>query len=177
MSEKSAAYECRIQSRHIAALPDMSNSALGKTRRALLHLQEGYARHEISRFAIREREYLHCGTRLLAGITYSSSKPYMLRLMSKFERLEHTLARELSSAVRELQDPRIPIVVTVERVKLSPDGRQARVLVSALSPDDVEGMLAALNGAAGYLQQAVARDLALKFTPKLHFYTDALKVL
>jgi ribosome-binding factor A len=97
--------------------------------------------------------------------------------MSKVDRLEHTLARELSGAIRELQDPRIPLVVTVERVKLSPDGRQARVLVSALSPDDAEGMLAALNGAAGYLQQAVARDLALKFTPKLHFYGDALEVL
>ncbi len=97
--------------------------------------------------------------------------------MSKFIRLEQALQRELSSLIAQLQDPRVPLVVTVERVKLSPDGRQARVLVSALEPEDEEGMLAALNGASGYLQHEIAEDLALKFTPKLRFFSDPMQVL
>lgn len=97
--------------------------------------------------------------------------------MSKYGRLEHALSRELSSLIAELRDPRVPLVVTVERVKLSPDGRAARVLVSALEPDDPEAMLAALNGAAGYLQHEIAADLGLRFTPRLHFYADPLEVL
>ncbi len=96
--------------------------------------------------------------------------------MSKFIRLEQALQRELSSLIAQLQDPRVPLVVTVERVKLSPDGRQARVLVSALTEDE-EGMLAALNGASGYLQHEIAEDLALKFTPKLRFFSDPMQVL
>ena len=102
--------------------------------------------------------------------------------MGKFIRLEGALERELSSLIPTLQDPRIPLVVTVERVKLSPDGRQARVLVSSLEAADQGGtgqadLLAALNGAAGRLQHEIAADLALKFTPRLRFFGDPLEVL
>ena len=91
-------------------------------------------------------------------------------------RLETTLQRELSSLISNLTDPRVPVVVTVERVRLSPDGRQAKVLVSALE-DDEDEMLAALNGASGYLQRELAAELDLRYTPKLSFFTDELKVL
>ena len=91
-------------------------------------------------------------------------------------RLETTLQRELSRLIPTLTDPRVPVVVTVERVRLSPDGRQAKVLVSALDEDEGE-MLAALNGAGGYLQRELAAELDLRYTPKLSFFTDELKVL
>lgn len=91
-------------------------------------------------------------------------------------RLETTLQRELSRLIPTLTDPRVPVVVTVERVRLSPDGRQAKVLVSALDEDEGE-MLAALNGASGYLQRELAAELNLRYTPKLSFFTDELKVL
>ena len=89
-------------------------------------------------------------------------------------RLETTLQRELSRLIPTLTDPRIPVVVTVERVRLSPDGQQAKVLVSALDEGE---MLAALNGASGYLQRELAAELNLRYTPKLSFFTDELKVL
>ena len=91
-------------------------------------------------------------------------------------RLETTLQRELSRLIPDLTDPRVPVVVTVERVRLSPDGRQAKVLVSALEEDTSE-MLEALNGASGYLQRELAAELNLRYTPKLSFFTDELKVL
>lgn len=97
--------------------------------------------------------------------------------MNKVVRLEHALQRELSSVIAELQDPRIPLVVTVEKVRLSPDGRQARVLVSSLDPAQNADMLAALEHAAGYLQHEIAADLGLRFTPKLQFFTDPVQVL
>lgn len=90
------------------------------------------------------------------------------------ERLEHTLARELSSLMPTLKDPRIPIVVTVEAVNLSKDGRLAKVLVSTLDDEDEEAMLEALNRASGYLQKEIAKDLGLRFTPKLSFLRGGL---
>lgn len=90
------------------------------------------------------------------------------------ERHEITLQRELSALLPTLKDPRIPMIVTVEAVNLSPDGRQARVLVTTLDDEDAEAMLNALNRAAGYLQREVARDLGLKFTPKLTFVGASL---
>lgn len=85
------------------------------------------------------------------------------------ERLEHTLQRELSSLMPTLKDPRIPIVVTVEAVSLSKDGRLAKVLVSTLDGEDEDAMLEALNRSSGYLQKEIAKDLGLRFTPKLSF--------
>ena len=97
----------------------------------------------------------------------------MLLGMSR-ERLEHSLQRELSSLMPTLKDPRIPIVVTVEAVNLSRDGRLAKVLVSTLDDEDEEAMLEALNRASGYLQKEIAKDLGLRFTPKLSFLKGGL---
>jgi len=90
------------------------------------------------------------------------------------ERLEPTLQRELSSLIPTLKDPRIPIVVTVETVNLSRDGRSAKVLVSTLDDEDEDAMLEALNRSSGYLQKEIAKDLGLRFTPKLTFLRGGL---
>ncbi len=69
------------------------------------------------------------------------------------------------------------MIVTIEEVHLSRDGKQAKVLVSTLKEEDVDGMLVALNRAAGYLQHEVANVLDLRFTPKLSFHGERLEVL
>lgn len=96
--------------------------------------------------------------------------------MSK-EKYEHNLQRCLSTLIPDLKDPRIPLIVTVEEVHLSPDGKRAKVLVSTLEEADTEDMLAALNRAAGYLQHEVADILELRFTPKLSFHAERVELL
>jgi ribosome-binding factor A len=90
---------------------------------------------------------------------------------------EHNLQRCLSDLIPTLKDPRVHMIVTVEEVHLSPDGKRAKVLVSTLEDEDVGGMLTALNRAAGFLQHEVADVLELRFTPKLSFHTERLEVL
>ena len=97
--------------------------------------------------------------------------------MSKAERYERSLARELSSLIPTLKDPRIPMIVTVEDVRLSADGRSGKVLVSTLDDADKDEMLAALNRASGYLQNEASEAVGLRFTPRLTFYLDALEML
>ncbi len=86
----------------------------------------------------------------------------------KPRQVEAQLARLLSSSIAELGDPRVPLVVTVERVTVTPDYGLARVYVSALG--DVDGLLAALEHARGRLQREVAHSLKLRRTPVLEFY-------
>jgi ribosome-binding factor A len=93
------------------------------------------------------------------------------------EKYEHNLQRCLSTLIPDLKDPRIPLIVTVEEVHLSADGKRAKVLVSTLEEADTEDMLAALNRAAGYLQHEVADILELRFTPKLSFHTERVELL
>ncbi|MCP2671068.1 30S ribosome-binding factor RbfA [Maricaulaceae bacterium EIL42A08] len=62
--------------------------------------------------------------------------------------------------------------VTVSEARMSPDLRHATVFVSALGQSDPERVAEALNRAAGFLQKELARQIDLKFTPKLKFLAD-----
>lgn len=90
---------------------------------------------------------------------------------------EHNLQRCLSELIPTLKDPRIPMIVTIEEIQLSRDGKQAKILVTTLEDEDVDAMITALNRAAGYLQHEVADVLELRYTPKLSFHADRLDIL
>ncbi|AEB11879.1 30S ribosome-binding factor RbfA [Marinithermus hydrothermalis] len=90
-------------------------------------------------------------------------------------RLEVQVARALSEIIHEMKDPRLPLVVTVERVCLTPDLSQGRVLVSAL--ERVEETVGILNRAHGFLQEELARELRLRRIPRLRFFADPGEVL
>jgi ribosome-binding factor A len=92
-------------------------------------------------------------------------------------RYERTISRLLADLIPQLQDPRIPIVATVERVHLSADFSQARVLVSTLREEDEAPLRAALEHASGFLQRRLAEAADLRRTPRLSFYTDPAEVL
>ncbi len=92
--------------------------------------------------------------------------------------LERTLTRTLSELITELQDPRIPMIVTVERARFNADLSQAKVLVSALGDErEIENMEVALNRASGFLQRELAKEMRSRNTPKLTFTTDPSQVL
>ena len=82
--------------------------------------------------------------------------------------VEAQLTRVLSNAISELRDPRVPLIVTVERVSVTSDYGIARVYLSTLG--DVQPLLDALVHARGHLQREVARQVKLRRTPVLEFY-------
>jgi len=98
--------------------------------------------------------------------------------MERREKFERALARSLSDLIPLLKDPRIPVVTTVERVRLNADFSQAKVLVSTLGgPEELESLRDALSRAGGFLQRELARDMDLRRTPRLSFHTDPTEVL
>lgn len=97
--------------------------------------------------------------------------------MEAHERHERTLARALAELIPQLKDPRVPLVVTVERVRLNPDFSQAKVLVSTLEEADMPDFQAALERASGFLQRELAAQLDLRRTPRLSFTANPLEVM
>jgi len=97
--------------------------------------------------------------------------------MDAHERHERTLARALAELIPQLKDPRVPLVVTVERVRLNPDFSQAKVLVSTLEEADMPDFQAALERASGFLQRELAAQLDLRRTPRLSFTANPLEVM
>ncbi|AWN22542.1 30S ribosome-binding factor RbfA [Deinococcus irradiatisoli] len=86
----------------------------------------------------------------------------------KPQQVEAQLVRVLSDAIGELSDPRVPLIVTVENVSLTPDFSQARVYVSSMG--EMEPLLEALHNARGHLQRTVAHHVKMRRTPLLEFF-------
>lgn len=80
--------------------------------------------------------------------------------------LEERLKRALAEAIGELEDPRL-FLLTVEGVRLSPDGRVLTVQVEAFQEE--EKALAALRHAERRLLAALARRVRLRHLPRLEF--------
>ena len=74
---------------------------------------------------------------------------------------------------QELSDPRTGFV-TVTRVKVAADLKQARVMVTVLGEQsDRSKALAALRHAAGYIKRRCGDELQLRYTPYLEFEFDS----
>ncbi len=82
--------------------------------------------------------------------------------------VQSQLTRVLSEAISQLRDPRIPMIVTIERVSLTGDFGLARVYISAMNADMPE-LIDALTHARGFLQRQVAEHVRMKRTPTLEF--------
>ncbi|MFC4637315.1 ribosome-binding factor A [Deinococcus hohokamensis] len=87
----------------------------------------------------------------------------------KPEQVQAQLTRVLSDAISGLRDPRVPLIVTVERVAVTSDYGLARVYVSAMT-DDMPGLIDALNHARGHLQREVGAQVKLRRVPTLEFW-------
>ncbi|NGY06146.1 30S ribosome-binding factor RbfA [Solimonas terrae] len=88
-------------------------------------------------------------------------------------RINTQLQGELSTLIRgELSDPRV-LGVTITKVDVSPDLRNARISVSLLGSDEqLKDALKGLNHAAGKLRYELGERLRLRHVPQLHFAAD-----
>ncbi len=91
------------------------------------------------------------------------------------QRLASFIQRKISAMITsgELKDPRIHSLVMINRVEVSKDLAYAKLFVSSFETPEVQKeLLAALNGAAGFVQRELGRELRLRVTPKLRFLDD-----
>jgi len=73
----------------------------------------------------------------------------------------------------ELRDADLKGVhVTIGEVRASPDLKHMTAFVSSLGPGDPQLVANGLTRIAPFLRGRLARNIALKFTPELHFQPD-----
>ena len=91
----------------------------------------------------------------------------------RVERVQDLIREIIGELILKLKDPRIGFV-TITRVKVSPDLRNAQIFVSVLgTEDDARRSMEALDSAAGYLRTQVAKEARLRYAPSLLFTLDA----
>jgi len=89
-------------------------------------------------------------------------------------RINEEVKRELAGVIRELKDPRIPIMTSVVAVNVTNDLRYAKVYVSVLGDETVKKeALKGLKAAAGFARREVSRRVNLRVSPELIFELDS----
>ena len=87
------------------------------------------------------------------------------------QRVAELIHKEISNSLQfNIHDPRIGFV-TVTRVTVTPDLKEATIFVSLLSGGEKE-TLVGLESAVPYLKRELGRQLRLRYTPALHFKVD-----
>ena len=91
------------------------------------------------------------------------------RLLKAAEAIREVVA---SSILTEIRDPRIRDV-TVVGVEVSPDMREAKVMVSVMGDESQQKLsVRGLQNSAGFLQAKIANRIDTRYTPRLTFVLD-----
>ena len=101
---------------------------------------------------------------------HSGAQPSQ-RMLRVAELVRHALANLIARGA--INDPVIDThVVTVPRVKMSPDLKLATIYVMPLGGKDVAEVLAAFERNKKFLRAEVAHQVTLRFAPDLRFEAD-----
>ena len=89
------------------------------------------------------------------------------------KQVEELLQRAVAGVLqRGLADPRIKGMVSVTKVDVSPDLKNAKVLVSVLPEKHESATMHGLQDATRHIQQQVKKAVALRVVPHLRFAID-----
>ena len=86
------------------------------------------------------------------------------------DRISGEIQRALSDIIRELKDPRIPLMTSVVAVDVSGDLRYAKALISVMGDSTAKAeALKGLKSAAGYIRRELGSRVRLRVTPEVVF--------
>ena len=91
----------------------------------------------------------------------------------RIEQVESTLHRALAEVFqRELSDPRIEGLVSITRVKVTPDFAEAHVYISILPEAKERKTFNGLQHALPHIQAALRKRVALRYVPRVQVKLD-----
>ena len=92
---------------------------------------------------------------------------------NRMGRIDEEYRKELSQIIGfELKNSSITGMISVTKVKVTPDLKYAKVYVSILNPKSVKQDLAILKKSAGLTRSLLARRMNLRITPEIIFELD-----
>ncbi len=92
---------------------------------------------------------------------------------NRMARVDEELKRELSNIINyEVKNSNVTGMISVTKVKTSPDLKYARVSVSIINSKNVKQTLAGLKAASGFIRNRIAEKMNLRVTPELVFELD-----
>ncbi len=92
---------------------------------------------------------------------------------ARLNRINEELRKELSQIISyELKNPNVTGMISVTRVKITPDFKYAKVYVSILNSKDMKKTMEGLQTSSGFIRSQIAKTVNLRITPELVFELD-----
>lgn len=92
---------------------------------------------------------------------------------NRLNRINEELKKEISNIISfQLKNPDATGLISVTKVKITPDLKYAKVYVSMLNSKNNEKTLEALKKSSGYIRSSIAKKINLRITPELVFEQD-----
>jgi len=92
---------------------------------------------------------------------------------NRLDRVNEELKKEISNIINyEVTNSNVTGMVSVTKVKVSPDLQYARVYVSILNSKNVKQTLAGLKASSGFIRSRIAEKINMRVTPELVFEFD-----
>ncbi len=92
---------------------------------------------------------------------------------NRMNKIDEELKKEISSIISlELKNPHLTGLISVSKVKTTPDLRFARVYVTMINEKSKKENLTILKQSSGYIRSAIAKKINLRYTPELIFEFD-----
>ena len=89
------------------------------------------------------------------------------------DRISEEIKKELSSVIRELKDPRIPMMTSVVNVSVTNDLRYAKAYISIMGTDEEKkAAIKGLSAAAGFIRREIGSRIKLRCVPEFSFVID-----
>lgn len=92
---------------------------------------------------------------------------------NRLNRINEELRKELSNIVSyELKNPEATGIISITKVKITPDFKYAKVYVSILNSKSNTKTIEALKKSSGFIRSQIAKKINLRVTPELIFEID-----
>lgn len=92
---------------------------------------------------------------------------------NRMNKVDEELKKEISSIISlELKNPHLTGLISVSKVKTTPDLRYARVYVTMINEKSKKENLAILKKSSGFIRSTLAKKVNLRYTPELVFEFD-----
>ena len=89
------------------------------------------------------------------------------------DRISEEVKKELSSVIRELKDPRIPMMTSVVKVDVTNDLRYAKAYISIMGNDEEKkDAIKGLTAASGFIRREIGSRIKLRCVPEFSFVID-----
>lgn len=89
------------------------------------------------------------------------------------DRIAEEIKKELSRIIRDLKDPRVPMMTSVVSVNVTNDLKYAKAYISIMgSAEEKKDALKALSAAQGHIRREIGKGVNIRCIPEFTFIED-----